>query len=111
MQIVGFPMRRLNLKPVNQYISDITSITPSSGSTEGGLTLTIYGNYFDDQLPYTQPKVFVGGRFFNNLFISPKSGSTEGGLTLTIYGNYFDDKLPYTQPKVFVGGGLSIISL
>ena len=32
-----------------------------SGSKEGGLTLTIYGNYFDDRAPYTAPRAYIGG--------------------------------------------------
>ena len=35
-----------------------------SGSTEGGLTLTVYGNYFDDSAPYAAPKAYVGGKTF-----------------------------------------------
>ena len=49
------------LQIIHISISEITSISPSSGSTEGGLTLTIYGNYFDDRAPYKAPMVYVGG--------------------------------------------------
>ena len=35
-----------------------------SGSTEGGLSLTIYGNYFDDREPYVAPRAYVGGENF-----------------------------------------------
>lgn len=42
-------------------ISDITSVSHSSGSTEGGLALTIYGNYIDNRAPYVTPKAYVGG--------------------------------------------------
>lgn len=42
-----------------QIYAEITSISPMSGSTEGGLTLTVYGNYFDDRPPYVPPKVFI----------------------------------------------------
>ena len=46
------------------FETDITSISPSTGSIAGGLTLTIYGNYFDDRAPYTAPRAFVGGMYY-----------------------------------------------
>ncbi|KAH3704530.1 hypothetical protein DPMN_079586 [Dreissena polymorpha] len=39
------------------YISEISH---SSGSTTGGLALTIVGSYYDNRPPYVQPKVFIG---------------------------------------------------
>ncbi|XP_060573258.1 fibrocystin-L-like isoform X2 [Ruditapes philippinarum] len=43
-----------------QTYTDITRISQAEGSLEGGLILTIYGNYFDDRKPYTPPKAFIG---------------------------------------------------
>lgn len=34
------------------YYLVISSITPNTGSTEGGTNLTIYGNYFSDNQQY-----------------------------------------------------------
>ncbi|KAL4228553.1 Fibrocystin-L [Mactra antiquata] len=43
-----------------QTYTSISSISHSSGSTEGGLVLTIYGDYFDGRAPYSPPLVYVG---------------------------------------------------
>ena len=40
-------------------LTEITGVSPSSGSVEGGTVLTISGNYFYDQAETT---VTVGGR-------------------------------------------------
>ncbi|KAK3587658.1 hypothetical protein CHS0354_042441 [Potamilus streckersoni] len=43
-----------------QAYTESTSIYPTSGSTEGGLLLTIYGKYFDEHPPYTKARAYVG---------------------------------------------------
>ncbi|KAL3886657.1 hypothetical protein ACJMK2_026637 [Sinanodonta woodiana] len=43
-----------------QTYTESTSIYPTSGSTEGGLLLTIYGKYFDEHPPYTKARAYVG---------------------------------------------------
>lgn len=44
-------------------LSEITGVTPSSGSLEGGTLLTINGNYFDS---YAETTVLVGGKLCSN---------------------------------------------
>ncbi|XP_045208899.2 fibrocystin-L-like [Mercenaria mercenaria] len=39
---------------------EITGLSHTKGSTAGGLSLTIYGKYFDDTAPYTKPNAYVG---------------------------------------------------
>lgn len=43
-----------------QFYTDISNISHSMGSTAGGLSLTINGNFFDDRAPYTAPRAYVG---------------------------------------------------
>ncbi|KAL3886654.1 hypothetical protein ACJMK2_026634, partial [Sinanodonta woodiana] len=43
-----------------QAYTESTSINPTSGSTDGGQLLTIYGKYFDEHPPYTKARAFVG---------------------------------------------------
>ncbi|XP_053372863.1 fibrocystin-L-like [Mercenaria mercenaria] len=43
-----------------QTYTDISSISHAEGSLEGGLVLTVYGNYFDNREPYTQPRIYIG---------------------------------------------------
>ncbi|XP_053372850.1 fibrocystin-L-like [Mercenaria mercenaria] len=43
-----------------QIYTEITGISHSSGSVAGGLSLTIFGKYFDDRAPYTKPNAYVG---------------------------------------------------
>ncbi|XP_052286416.1 fibrocystin-L-like [Dreissena polymorpha] len=43
-----------------QSYTNITSISHSSGSTAGGLVLTIHGSHFDNRLPYVQPRAYIG---------------------------------------------------
>jgi hypothetical protein len=44
------------------FTSAITSISHSVGSKAGGLTLTIYGNHFDERAPYSKLRAYVGGK-------------------------------------------------
>ena len=51
-----------------------------TGSKEGGLTLTIYGNYFDDAAPYTAPRAYIGGMFcLSGIFRKPVFGVSNQG--------------------------------
>ncbi|XP_060569915.1 fibrocystin-L-like [Ruditapes philippinarum] len=43
-----------------QTYTAITSISHSVGSKAGGLTLTIYGNHFDERAPYSKLRAYVG---------------------------------------------------
>lgn len=50
------------MKVVGSYFADISGISHSVGSVDGGLALRIYGNNFDDHAPYAEAKAFVGGK-------------------------------------------------
>ncbi|KAL3885610.1 hypothetical protein ACJMK2_025660 [Sinanodonta woodiana] len=43
-----------------QAYTESTSVYPTSGSTEGGQLLTIYGKYFDERPPYEKARAYVG---------------------------------------------------
>ena len=58
--VTTFSNKAVRLHCYVPYLIDITGVSPSEGSINGGTMITIYGNYFDPNADSVE--VLVGGK-------------------------------------------------